>query len=127
MRVRLDTQNLGVLAHLGLPSLCPANVEALITRQAVYERSRLLSEAKPIGFIGNREPRIIRNVLTEGELAIDVVAGHRLVGAVLGSERRRLRGESVVILFREPSAQISLCVKLTALIVETVTDLVADD
>src|ERR1700733_7848893 len=127
MRVSFDAHDGRVLAHPCLPGLCPAHVEALLARQTVDHRSPAACKTYAICAKRHREAGIVRNVLAERQGTVDAIARNGFVGAVLACECRRPGSEPLMILLREPVAKVSLGVKLAALIVKTVADLVSDD
>ena len=80
-----------------------------------------------IGVIGDGQAGEIGDILAEGQRALDVVAGQRLVGVILGDELRGQRIEARRVLRSPPFVKRAVLVVAAALIVEMVADLVADD
>ncbi len=80
-----------------------------------------------IRVVRNPQPREVGNVLAECQPALDVRAGQHLVSIVLRNQLVGAGLELSRVLGRPPVAQRAGRVILTALIVEAVADLVADD
>jgi hypothetical protein len=76
--------------------------------------------------VGDRQARVVGDVLAQGQLAVDVVARQRLEGVVLLDQHRGLGLEVLVVGLGPPVAQVAVAVVLGALVVEAVADLVAD-
>src|SRR5215510_14158703 len=76
--------------------------------------------------MGGAETDEVRDVLTEGEGAVDAVAGQGLVDLVLLDEEGGPPAILGVVRRRPPAAQSTFGVVLPALVVEAVADLVAD-
>src|SRR5687768_17695573 len=72
------------VAIFGPPDLAEAEEEALVAGIAANHRRRLALQRHLIGVIGDGEAGEVGDILAERELAVDLGAGQRLVGAVLG-------------------------------------------
>jgi hypothetical protein len=68
----------------------------------------------------------VGDVLAQSQLAVDVLAGQRLVGRILCGQCGGPGGEALQVLRNPPVAEIACSVELAALVVERVADLVAD-
>jgi hypothetical protein len=79
-----------------------------------------------VGEMCGAEADEVRDVLAEGESAVDAVTGQGLVGVVLLDQEGGLPAILGVVRRRPPVAQSALGVVLPALGVEAVADIVAD-
>src|ERR1039458_3313708 len=126
MRIDLDALDGLVLTDLAPPHLYPAQVEALLPREPIDGRRRLTGERQLVRLVGQCQTRVVGDILAESQLAVDVIAVHRLVSVVLRDQCLGSSREFRMIFRREPIPQIAVRIVLTALIVEAMTDLVTD-
>src|ERR1019366_8633783 len=82
MRIDLDALDGFILADLASPHLYPAQVEALLPREPIDGRRCLAGERQLVRLVSQRQTRIVRDILSESQLAVDVIAAHRLIGVV---------------------------------------------
>src|SRR5262249_4191542 len=115
-----------VLAVLARPDAGPGHEEPLVAGEAVEHGGRRPGQGQGGGARGGAESDEVRDVLTEGEGAVDAVTGQRLVGVVLLDQEGGTPAILGVVRRRPPVAQSALGVVLPALVVEAVADLVAD-
>ena len=98
---------------------------------SVDHRRFLAVQRQLVGLVGDGETGVVGDVLAQRELAVDVIAGHRLdtprIGAPAPCVLALNLSRSAWV--NQPGAleQIAVAIVLTALIVEAMTDLVADD
>src|ERR1051326_5909342 len=78
-----------------------------------------------IGRVGQLEPALVGDVLTQGELAVDVLISRRDVRIELPYQARGTLGEGLRDRGAPPVAQVSAAVELPSLVVEAVRELVA--
>ena len=125
MRVALDLRDGRFRAQLGAPFLGEADVQALFARQAVEHGRWLAVQRTLVGLVGDRQAGIVADIFAQGQLAIDVVAGHGAVGAVLLDQAGGQGLEGGAVFGRPPVAQTALGVVLAARVVEGVADFMA--
>ncbi len=76
MRICAQPRQRRIVAQLGLPGLCPAHEEALIAGQAVDDLClAVLRLIALIRAIGRFQPAEIADILTQRQLAVDLIAG----------------------------------------------------
>ena len=128
-RMRIGQQPLQQigLAIFAPPDLRPAEIETLVAGHAVDHRRRPAAQRMLVGVIGDGEAGEVGDILAERERALDVAAGQRLIGVILGDELRGQRIEAGAVLRRPPLPERAGLVIMAALVVEMVADLVADD
>src|ERR1700733_1619539 len=80
-----------------------------------------------IGIQRDHDAAEIRDILTHGQLRIDMQSGNRLESGVLRAEYRRAGLEGVRIRLAPPVAQSAARVELAALVVEAVRQFMAND
>src|SRR3982074_1588140 len=80
-----------------------------------------------IGFVGDRQSRVVGDILSQRQFTVDVKSGHRLIGVVLCDECTRLGVELLVVLLSEPVVQVAVGIVLTSIVVEAMTYFVTDD
>src|ERR1044072_1972119 len=68
------------------PDLCPAEVEPLISSEAVDRGRVLAAERCAIGVVSDSETGKVGDVFAQGQLALDVKPRQRLVGVILCRE-----------------------------------------
>ena len=115
MGVRFDTLDGLGLPNLAAPDLDPPEVEALVAGKSVDHGCALPMKRQVVRLVGDRETGVVRDVLAQGELAVDLESGYGLVGIVLRDQGLGLRREPRMVLRREPVPQIAVCVVLAAL------------
>src|ERR1039457_5748975 len=127
--IALDAHDGLVIARLGAPHLRPAHEEALLAGQPIDDRRRLTAQRQLIGLVCNGEAGVIGDVFAQRQLAIDRKARNRGERGVLRYQGTGPGFEVIQIRLREPARraqQVAEAVVLTALVIEAVTDLVAD-
>src|SRR5205085_6842569 len=115
------------LAIIAPPDLRPAEIEALITGQAVDHRRFLAVQRRLVGIVRSQDSGQIADILTKREFAFYMRAREHLVGVILLHQFLAEPLEGCDILWSPPVAEIALEVVLRALVVEMVTHLMADD
>lgn len=121
----------GLIALFFAPNSSVRQEEPLLPRQAFNRFGFGSRKGNLEGFEGDSSPAKVPDVLSDGQLAVDVWAvGAELRGdqlVVLGDETLGALLEGRAIVDRPPVTQQTLAITRRALIVETMTDLVADD
>src|SRR5690606_5319181 len=117
-----------VIAPQDPPHLRPAHEEALFAGETVDHRSFLAVQRAAVGLQRDRQPAQVADVLAHRSAPVDVHARQlrELVRLVLRAQLRRLLLELGRVLRGPPVTQQALAVRLAALVVEAVDDLVAD-
>lgn len=115
------------LAHLGLPSLREREKELLLSAEPSFHRRRGAVERCAPRVVSDREACEIGDVFAQGELTVDGRIGKGFVRAELRGERLARGLKMREIGRRPPVREPSLRVEFSALIVERMADLVADD
>ena len=111
------------------PLLPPPEEQALFGGESVHRRRRGSGRAGP-GQVGHQrepQPAVVRGVLAERELAVDVRVAGDDVARILIRDAARALFERRAVGRGPPVAQVALGVVLPSLIVEAVGQLVADD
>src|SRR6218665_4159443 len=128
-RVRMREELLAqcVLAIERAPHLAPAEEEALVTREALDDRRFLAPERQLVGLEGHGQATQVADVLTQGELAIDVHALDRAEARVLVGQEPGALLEGGLVLRAPPVPQVAIAIGAAALIVEAVADFMPDD
>ena len=127
-RVRIGHQLLQQrrLAILLAPHLAEAEEEALIAGETIDSLRLLAAKAALPAIIGDGDAGQIGDILAQGQLAIHLLAGDRLVRAVLGHDLVGALLEALHVFSRPPIGKPAGLVIFAALIVEMVGDFVAD-
>src|SRR3546814_681189 len=99
---------------------------ALIAGETVNDRGLLASQRGVVRLVGDRQATEIADVLADRERTVDVLTGQRLEAVVLCDQRLGARLEVLAIFVGPPALEIALRIELAALVVEAVTDFVAD-
>lgn len=104
-------------AHVAGPYACPAEEEALLGGESVDDAQRLLFHAVLQGAEGNVDTTIVADVLAEGLLAVDFLAGNSLNSAEI--VLKHLRALIVVFLVEvgPPVVLVAGLVKLRSLVI----------
>src|SRR5438445_7772646 len=116
----------------GLPCLSPpalgkADEELLAPREALDHRRGLAAKGTLVGIVRHGQAGYVRDVLPQGLLSLDREVGEGLVPVVLLDELRRRGLEVLEVRGGPPVVQPAGGVEQRTLVVEAVTDLVADD
>src|SRR5580704_16479174 len=127
MRISLDHHLLGLGTGLVAAELAPRDKELLIRRKAVYRRRRCFSLLRFLkGEVGDLHAAKVAYALTQNQLAVYVNVAVDGIAIELPRNTRCLLVEVLEIFVVPPVLQPPLSVKLRALIVESVTDLMTD-
>ena len=98
----------------------------MLAGEPLNDRGGLAAQRALIGFVGDLQSREVRNVFTQGQLAVDVLTRQGFVSLVL---RHQLGGQGLkglAVLWGPPIVQSAGAIKLTALIVKAMADFVTD-
>uniref|UniRef100_A0A914Y1P4 Uncharacterized protein n=1 Tax=Panagrolaimus superbus TaxID=310955 RepID=A0A914Y1P4_9BILA len=115
-----------LLAALAAPRLGEAEEEALIRGEAFQGLARLALQRQLVSVVGGTQAGHVGDVLAQGQLAVHVHAGERLVAAELRGQRITGSIELLQVLGSPPVVQLAGLVEQGAGVVEAVADLVAD-
>src|SRR5437868_4799775 len=127
MRIRLNLKPQTLLGRLGCPDLGPAEEEPLLGSKPIdLRRCRLGLQVIHQSSVGDVQTAEIANVLADRSLSLDLHTRQYFVAAELIDHACGTLVKLLAVLGRPPHVEIAFSVILTALIVETVRDLVTD-
>jgi len=129
MRVHGDEPTRFGIADIGSPDLGERNEKPLLGRKTIdgFALGRIFRQSAFEGIVCDVHTAEVREIFTEGELAIDVQAGQWLESIVFVHHLLRARLELLGVLIRPPAIEITVGVIFPALVVVAVGDFVADD
>ena len=115
-----------VVARRAAPCLGERQEKALIPAQAIDHRRGIVVQRRVIGIQRDREPGEIGDILAHRQLRIDVQPRNRLKVRKLRAQYRRSCLERPGVRIAPPIAQRTAGIKRASLIVEAMSQLVAD-
>src|SRR5580658_2617902 len=118
-----------LVPDLLLPGTCPRQEEALAARQAVDDRCLLSVQRHPIGLPGDAQASEVPDVLPDRQRSVHMLVRNLLrgQGVVLLDQRPGPGFERLPIRRAPPVGEPAVTVVLGTLVVEAVTDLMADE
>src|SRR5437879_4404196 len=114
------------LAYLGSPTLAEANKEPLIAAEAILHDVRCCFEREPISIVSRQKAGHVRDVFAKRLMPVHSQIRKRPVGVELRRECLARGLEVFEIFLCPPVGEPSLRIKLAALVVKTMADLMTD-